>query len=69
MLSDQGKRLQAHKRALRLAAMAPAKEKDFERGAAAAYDAQGPDLLTKTRKIISASTRAIREAEAVLRRR
>jgi len=68
MLSDQGKRLQAHKRALRLAAMAPAKEKDFERGAAAAYDAQGPDLLTKTRKIISASNRAI-EAEAVLRRR
>ena len=69
MLSDQAKGLQTRKRVVELAAMAPAKEKDYENGAAAAYDAQEPDLLTKSRKIILASNRAIREAEAVLRRR
>ena len=39
MLSDSGKRLQARKRFAELAA-APAKEKDCEIGAAAAYDTQ-----------------------------
>jgi hypothetical protein len=63
---DQPKRLQALKRVAVLAAMAAAKEK---RGAAAAYDAQEQDLLTNTRKIIAASKRAIRDAEAVLKRR
>jgi hypothetical protein len=62
MLSDQAKRLRARKRFAELAAMAPAKEKDCESGAAA-Y------LITKTRKIIAASNRAICEAEAVLKRR
>jgi hypothetical protein len=37
--------------------------------AAAAYDMQEEDLITKTRKIIGASNRALREAEAVLKRR
>jgi hypothetical protein len=37
--------------------------------AAAAYDAQEEDLITKTRKIIAANNRALREAEAVLKRR
>jgi hypothetical protein len=48
--------------------MAPAREK-YESGAAAAYHAQEQNLLTKTRKIIAASKRAIRDAEAVLKRR
>jgi hypothetical protein len=69
MLFGRGKRLQARKRCAELAAMVPAKEKDYERGAAAAYDAQEKDLLTKTRKIIAASKRALRDAEAVLKRR
>ena len=68
MLSDPCKGLQARKRLAELAAIAPAKEKDYESGAAAAYDAQEQDLLTKTRKIIAASKRAIRDAEAVLKR-
>jgi hypothetical protein len=51
------------------AAMAPTKEKDYASGAAAAYDAQEVDLLTNTRKIIAASKRALRDAEAVLKRR
>jgi len=68
MLSDSGKRLQARKRFAELAA-ASAKEKDCEIGAAAAYDTQEADLITKTRKIIAASNRALREAEAVLKRR
>jgi hypothetical protein len=63
---DQPKGLQARKRVAVLAAMAPAKEKS---GAAAGYDAQEQDLLTNTRKIIAASKRAIRDAEAVLKRR
>jgi hypothetical protein len=49
--------------------MAPAKEKDCESGAAAVYDTQEKDLITKTRKIIAASKRALRDAEAVLKRR
>jgi hypothetical protein len=49
--------------------MAPTKERDYASGAAAAYDAQEEDLLTNTRKIIAASRRALREAEAVLKRR
>jgi len=69
MLSDSGKRLQARKRFAELAAMAPAEEKDNESGAAAAYDTQEKDLITKTRKIIAASKRALRDAEAVLKRR
>jgi hypothetical protein len=62
---DQPKGLQARKRVAVLAAMARAKEKS---GAAAAYDAQEEDLLTNTRKIIAASKRALRDAEAVLKR-
>ena len=69
MLSDQGKRLQTRKRPAELAAMAPTKERDYVSGAAAAYDTQEKDLITKTRKIIAASNRALRDAEAVLKRR
>ena len=69
MLSDLGVRLQARKRFAKRAAMAPAKERDDASGAAAAYDAQEEDLLTNTRKIIAASNRALRDAEAVLKRR
>jgi hypothetical protein len=69
MLSDQGKGLQVRKRLAELAAISPAKEKGYESGAAAAYDAQEKDLMTKTRKIIAASNRALRDAEAVLKRR
>ena len=69
MLSDHGKRLQARKRFAELAAMAPTKERDYVSGAAAAYDTQEKDLITKTRKIIAASKRALRDAEAVLKRR
>ncbi len=68
MLSDQGKRLQARKRFAESAAMAPTTEKDYVSRAAAAYDKQEEDLITKTRKIIAASKRALREAEAVLKR-
>jgi hypothetical protein len=68
MLSDQGKRLQARKRFAKRAAMEPTKERDYATGAAAAYDAQEEDLITKTRKIIAANNRALREAEAVLKR-
>jgi hypothetical protein len=67
MLSDQVKGRQARKRFAELAA-AQAKGKDYEIGAAAAYDAQEADLITKTRKTIAASNRALREAEAVLKR-
>jgi hypothetical protein len=67
--SDLGKGLQVRKRFAELAAMAPAKKNDYENGAAAAYDAQEKDLITKTRKIIAASNRALRNAEAVLKRR
>ena len=69
MLSDQGARLQARKRFANRAAMAPTKERNYASGAAAAYDAQEVDLLTNTRKIIAASKRALRDAEAVLKRR
>ena len=69
MLSDQGKRRQARKRPAELAAMAPKKERAYVSGAAAAYDTQEEDLITKTRKIIAASNRALRDAEAVLKRR
>ncbi len=69
MFSDQTKGLQARKRFAKHAAMAPTKEKDCGSGAAAIYDTQEADLITKTRKIIAASNRALREAEAVLKRR
>jgi hypothetical protein len=69
MLSDQGARLQARKRFAKGAAMAPTKERDDASGAAAVYDAQEEHLLTNTRKIIAASKRALRDAEAVLKRR
>jgi hypothetical protein len=49
--------------------MTPTQEGDCVSGAAAAYDAQEQDLLTETRKIIAASKRALRDAEAVLKRR
>ena len=68
MLSDQGKRRQARKRPAELAAMA-SKKRAYVSGAAAAYDTQEKDLITKTRKIIAASNRALREAEAILKRR
>jgi hypothetical protein len=69
MLSDQGKRVQARKRPAELAAMAPKKERAYVSRAAAAYDTQEKDLITKTRKTIAASNRALRDAEAVLKRR
>ena len=69
MPSDQGARLQARKRFAKRAAIAPTKERHDAGGAAAAYDAQEEDLLTNTRKIIAASNRALRDAEAVLKRR
>jgi hypothetical protein len=69
MLSDQGARLQARKRFAKRAAMAPTKERDYASAVAAAYDAQEVDLLTNTRKIIAATKRALRDAEAVLKRR
>jgi hypothetical protein len=68
MLSDQGKRRQALKRPAELAAMA-SKKRAYVSGAAAAYDTQEKDLITKTRKIIAASKRALHEAEAILKRR
>jgi hypothetical protein len=49
--------------------MAPKKERAYASGAAAVYDTQEKDLITNTRKIIAASNRALREAEAVLKRR
>ena len=69
MFSDQRKRLQARKRFAELTTMAPIKEKDYVSRAAAAYDTQEADLITKTRKIIAASNKALRDAEAVLKRR
>ena len=69
MLSDQGKRRQTRKRPAELAAMAPKKERAYVSRAAAAYDTQEEDLITKTRKIIAASKRALHEAEAILKRR
>ena len=45
------------------------RQRDYATGAAAAYDAQEEELLTNTRKIIAASKRALRNAEAVLKRR
>jgi hypothetical protein len=53
--------------ALQNAQLVPRKERDYARGAAAAYDAQEVDLLTNTRKVIAASKRALRDAEAVLK--
>jgi hypothetical protein len=69
MLSDKRPRLQLRKHFAKRAALAPTKERDYATGAAAAYDAQEKDLLTNTRKIIAASKRAVRDAEAVLKRR
>jgi hypothetical protein len=68
MLSHQDKRLK-RKRSAELADMAPTKERDYVSRAAPAYETPERDLLTKTRKIIAASNRALREAEAVLKRR
>ena len=67
--SDPAKGLQARRRPAELAAVAPRKERTNVSRAAAAYDTQEKDLITKTRKIIAASNRALREAEAVLKRR
>ena len=50
MLSHRAKRLQAHKLSAELAAMAPTNEIDYVRSAAAAYDTQEKDLITKTKK-------------------
>jgi hypothetical protein len=50
MLSDQGKRLQPRKRFAEAAARPLTKEKDCVSGAAAAYDTQEKDLITKPRK-------------------
>jgi hypothetical protein len=69
MLSHRAKGLQARKLSAELAAMAPTKGGDDVSRAATAYDTQEKDLITKTRKIIAASNRALREAEAVLKRR
>jgi Zn-dependent peptidase ImmA (M78 family) len=66
---DPGERLQTRKRPADLAALAPKKERANVSRAAAAYDTQERDLITKTKKIIAASNRALREAEAVLKRR
>ncbi len=68
-MRSQVKRLQHRKRFAELAAKTRTREKNYENGAAAAYDAQEADLMTKTRKIIAANNRALREAEAVLKRR
>jgi hypothetical protein len=54
MLSDQSKRLQARKRFAEHAAMARTKKRDYASRAAAAYDTQEEDLITKTRKIVAA---------------
>ena len=69
MLPDQRPRHQVRKHFAKRAAVAPTKEKDYASGAAAAYDAKEKDLLKNTRKIIAASKRALRDAEAVLKRR
>ena len=69
MVSDQGARPPDQKRFAKRAIMALIKERDYPSGAAAAYDRQEKDLITKTRKIIAASKRAVRDAEVVLKRR
>ena len=69
MVSDQGACPRDQKRFAKRAIMALIKERDYPSGAAAAYDRQEKDLITKTRKIIAANNRALREAEAVLKRR
>ena len=69
MLSDTGKGLHGRKRFVELAATAPTNERDYGSRTAAAYDTQEADLITKTRKIIAASNPALRNAEAVLKRR
>jgi hypothetical protein len=69
MVSDQGARPRDHRRFAKRAIMALTKERDYPSGAAAAYDAQEKDLVTKTRKVIAGSKRALRDAEAVLKRR
>ena len=68
MLSDPSRGLKARKRIEELAAMSSTEENDHETGAAAAYDLQEKDLIIKTRKVIAASKRALRDAEAVLKR-
>ena len=69
MASNQSARPRDHKRFAKRAIVALTKEGDYPSGAAAAYDTQENDLITKTRKIIAASKRAVRDAEAVLKRR
>jgi hypothetical protein len=51
----QGKRRHARKRFAEVAATPPTKGRDYVSGAAAAYDTQEEDLITKTRKIIATS--------------
>jgi hypothetical protein len=46
----QGKRRHARKRFAEVAATPPTTERDYVSGAAAAYDTQEKDLITKTRK-------------------
>ena len=67
MLSDPGKGLQARTRFV-ISARALTNERGRS-SAAAAYDAEGENLISKTGKIIAASKRTLREAEAVLKRR
>ena len=68
MATDQGARPRDHTRFAKRTVMAPTK-RDYPSGAAATYDLQENDLITKTRKIIAASKRAVRDAETVLKRR
>jgi hypothetical protein len=69
MATDQGARPRDHKLFAKRTVVALTKDRDYTGGAAAAYDTQENDLITKTRKIIAASKRAVRDAEAVLKRR
>jgi hypothetical protein len=69
MVSNQGARPRDHTRFAKRTVIAPTKERDYPSGAAATYDLQENDLITKTRKIIAASKRAVRDAETVLKRR
>ncbi len=69
MVSNQGARPRDHTRFAKRTLIAPTKERDYPSGAAETYDLLENDLITKTRKIIAASKKAVRDAEAVLKRR
>jgi hypothetical protein len=69
MATDQGARPRDHKLFAKRTVVALPKDRAHIGGAAAAYDTQENDLITKSRKIITASRRAVRDAEAVLKRR